>query len=110
MNLFQCDLEDTEKKDGHISLRILLRFEVNSRERQGLGNIVSLQDNMNRQLNCMISRNSDTPQVLSEELVQHGFIHTNDSCAIQEMLDAAFLKYSDQLAGALNLPADVLVQ
>ena len=39
---------------------------------------------MNRQLNCMISRNSDTPQVLSEELVQHGFIHTNDSCAIQE--------------------------
>ena len=28
MNLFQCDLEDTEKKDGHISLRILLRFEV----------------------------------------------------------------------------------
>jgi len=90
----QCDLEDTEKKDGHISLRILLRFE----------------DNMNRQLNCMISRNSDTPQVLSEELVQHGFIHTNDSCAIQEMLDAAFLKYSDQSAGALNLPADVLVQ
>ena len=24
----QCDLEDTEKKDGHLSLRILLRFEV----------------------------------------------------------------------------------
>ena len=24
----KCDLEDTEKKDGHISLRILLRFEV----------------------------------------------------------------------------------
>ena len=65
---------------------------------------------MNRQLNCMISRNSDTPQVLSEELVLHGFIHTNDSCAIQEMLDAAFLKYSDQSAGALSLPADVLVQ
>ena len=30
MSLCQCDLEDTEKKDGHISLRILLRFEVES--------------------------------------------------------------------------------
>ena len=41
---------------------------------------------MNRQLNCMISRSGDSPQVLAEELVQHGFIHTMDSCAIQVTL------------------------
>ena len=38
---------------------------------------------MNRQLNCMISRSDDTPQLLAEELVLHGFIHYMDSCAIQ---------------------------
>ena len=38
---------------------------------------------MNRQLNCMISRSDDSPQLLAEELVLHGFIHYMDSCAIQ---------------------------
>jgi len=60
----QCDLsKESDKKDGQLSLRILLRFT----------------DNMNRQLNCMISRSDDTPQLLAEELVLHGFIHYMDS-------------------------------
>ena len=42
-----------------------------------------VQDNMNRQLNCFIARPTDTPLLLAEELVQHGFIHTMDSSLIQ---------------------------
>ena len=38
---------------------------------------------MNRQLNCFIARPTDTPLLLAEELVQHGFIHTMDSSLIQ---------------------------
>ena len=41
------------------------------------------QDNMNRQLNCMVSRAGDTAGTLAEELVLHGFIHTLDSSLIQ---------------------------
>ena len=43
----------------------------------------ALQDNMNRQLNCMISRSGDSAGTLAEELVLHGFIHTLDSSLIQ---------------------------
>ena len=71
----QCDLEESDKNKGQLSLRILLRFE----------------DNMNRQLNCMISRSGDSPQLLAEELVQHGFIHTMDSCAIQVTVNIILL-------------------
>jgi len=88
----QCDLEESDKKEGQLSLRILLRFE----------------DNMNRQLNCMISRVSDSAQLLAEELVMHGFIHTMDSLAIQQMLDATFLKYESN--GTMQLPPEVIVQ
>ncbi len=41
------------------------------------------KDNMNRQLNCMISRSGDSAGTLAEELVLHGFIHTLDSSLIQ---------------------------
>ena len=43
----------------------------------------TFQDNMNRQLNCMISRSGDSAGTLAEELVLHGFIHTLDSSLIQ---------------------------
>ena len=36
ISYFQCDLEDTERKDGQLSLRILLRFEVNPDETLGM--------------------------------------------------------------------------
>ena len=45
--------------------------------------IYTFQDNMNRQLNCMISRSGDSAGTLAEELVLHGFIHTADSSLIQ---------------------------
>jgi len=88
----QCDLEESDKKEGQLSLRILLRFD----------------DNMNRQLNCMISRDSDSAQLLAEELVLHGFIHTMDSLAIQQMLETTFHKYESN--GTMQLPAEVIVQ
>ena len=34
----------------------------------------TFQHNMNRQLNCMISRSGDSAGTLAEELVLHGFI------------------------------------
>eukprot|EP00092_Neocalanus_flemingeri_P011107 GFUD01011960.1.p1 GENE.GFUD01011960.1~~GFUD01011960.1.p1 ORF type:complete len:551 (-),score=163.23 GFUD01011960.1:55-1707(-) len=87
----QCSLGEADKKDGQLSLRILLRFE----------------DNMNRQLSCVIASNSDSPFKLAEELVQHGFIHPLDSGAIQEMLQAAIMKYGS--CGLMELPGQILV-
>ena len=55
---------------------------------------VMLQDKMNRQLSCLIDNQVDSPVKLADELVQHGFIHQNDTGAIQEMLEAAITKYS----------------
>jgi len=81
----QCSIQPQEKKEkeksaeaGQLSLRILLRFE----------------DKMNRQLSCLIDNQVDSPVKLADELVQHGFIHQNDTGAIQEMLEAAITKYS----------------
>jgi len=89
----QCDLAESENKEtGQLRLQILLRFE----------------DNMNRQLNCMISRSGDSAGTLAEELVLHGFIHTADSSLIQEMLDAAFIKYESNTA--MQMGQEVMVQ
>jgi len=79
----QCSIQEfSDRKEkpgeGQLSLRILLRFE----------------DKMNRQLSCLIDNQVDSPIKLAEELVQHGFIHSLDSGAIQEMLDAAITKYN----------------
>ena len=38
---------------------------------------------MNRQLSCLIDNQVDSPVKLADELVQHGFIHQNDTGAIQ---------------------------
>jgi len=89
-------LTDKEKKSvdqsvGQLSLRILLRME----------------DNMNRQLSCLIAPDTDTPVNLAAELVQHGFIHPLDVSAIQEMLQAAILKY--QREGPIPVPLPVTV-
>jgi len=90
----QCSLQPRQvTNQGHsntqaveLSLRILLRME----------------DNMNRQLSCLIARETDTPVKLAVELVQHGFIHHLDSGAIQEMLEAAILKFEKE--GPLSVP------
>ena len=57
----QCSIQPSEgkKESGQLSLRILLRME----------------DNMNRQLSCLIARGGDSALNLAAELVQHGFIH-----------------------------------
>jgi len=88
----QCSLEAADKKDIQLSLRILIRFE----------------DNMNRQLSCTIASSADTPVNLAQELVQHGFIHPLDSGAIQEMLQAAIMKYES--SGPMELQGQVMVQ
>jgi len=91
----QCSIQPQEKKEkeksgetGQLSLRILLRFE----------------DKMNRQLSCLIDNQVDSPVKLADELVQHGFIHQNDTGAIQEMLEAAITKYSTCDPGTEHLP------
>lgn len=75
----QCSIQPSEgkKESGQLSLRILLRME----------------DNMNRQLSCLIARGGDSALNLAAELVQHGFIHPQDSHAIIQMLAAALVKY-----------------
>jgi len=91
----QCSIQPQEKKEkeksgetGQLSLRILLRFE----------------DKMNRQLSCLIDNQVDSPVKLADELVQHGFIHQNDTGAIQEMLEAAITKYSTCDPNTEHLP------
>jgi len=92
----QCSLQPGgEKERGQLSLRILLRME----------------DNMNRQLSCFLSTEDD-PVRLAGELVQHGFIHPQDTTSIQEMLAGALLKYEKEgptpaspAPGAQPLPA-----
>jgi len=81
----------TQHSHQELSLRILLRME----------------DNMNRQLSCLIVPETDTTVKLAAELVQHGFIHHQDSGAIQEMLQAAILKYEKE--GPLPLPSPTTV-
>merc|ERR1712059_104876 len=93
----QCSIQPREEKkvvekvlqDHQLSLRILLRME----------------DNMNRQLSCLIAPDSDTPVNLAAELVQHGFIHPMDITSIQEMLRAAILKYERE--GPIPVPTPV---
>jgi len=82
----QCTIQPKPKegKDrggdtSQLSLTILLRME----------------DNMNRQLSCLI-HNTDTPDGLSHELVQHGFIHQDDCNSIVDMLAAAIAKYEKE--------------
>ena len=79
----QCDIQRRGEGDKglseHLQLRILLRME----------------DNMNRQLSCSISQEED-PVRLADELVQHGFIHPVDHCAIKEMLLGALAKYAEE--------------
>merc|ERR1712240_437907 len=91
----QCSIQPQEKKEkeksgeaGQLSLRILLRFE----------------DKMNRQLSCLIDNQMDSPVKLADGLVQHGFIHQNDTGAIQEMLEAAITKYSTCDPNTEHLP------
>jgi nuclear receptor-binding protein len=78
----QCSVQaNQDKKDlNNLGLRILLRME----------------DNMNRQLYCTIVRGVDTAPGLAAELVQHGFIHAQDSEAIVEMLAKAIVKYDQE--------------
>jgi len=93
----QCSIQPREEKkvvekvlqDHQLSLRILLRME----------------DNMNRQLSCLIAPDTDTPVNLAAELVQHGFIHPMDIHSIQEMLRAAILKYESE--GPIPVPTPV---
>ena len=83
INNMQCSLgplrEGEKGMTGQLQLRILLRME----------------DNMNRQLSCSISQEED-PVRLADELVQHGFIHPVDHCAIKEMLLGALAKYAEE--------------
>ena len=83
INNMQCSLgplrEGEKGVTGQLQLRILLRME----------------DNMNRQLSCSISQEED-PGRLADELVQHGFIHPVDHCAIKEMLLGALAKYAEE--------------
>jgi nuclear receptor-binding protein len=83
VNTMQCDIQRLGEGDkglsGQLQLRILLRME----------------DNMNRQLSCSISQEED-PVRLADELVQHGFIHPVDHCAIKEMLLGALAKYAEE--------------
>ena len=83
INNMQCSLgplrEGEKGVTGQLQLRILLRME----------------DNMNRQLSCSISQEED-PVRLADELVQHGFIHPVDHCAIKEMLLGALAKYAEE--------------
>jgi len=80
----QCSLTspvgDKTKEQTELSLRILLRME----------------DNMNRQLSCNISKEKDSAIGLAAELVQHGFIHEDDSQAIVEMLAKALIKFQQE--------------
>jgi len=73
-------LDKVAKDKNELSLRILLRME----------------DNMNRQLSCAISKEKDSAVALAAELVQHGFIHEEDSQAIVEMLAKALIKYESE--------------
>jgi len=77
----QCSLTSPVQSDksNELSLRILLRME----------------DNMNRQLCCNIQKEKDSAVGLAAELVQHGFIHEDDSQAIVEMLAKALIKYEN---------------
>ena len=85
INNMQCSLAPMREGEkgviGLLQLRILLRME----------------DNMNRQLSCSISQEED-PVRLADELVQHGFIHPVDHCAIKEMLLGALAKYAEEEA------------
>jgi len=84
INNMQCSLGPLREGEKGVTgqllqLRILLRME----------------DNMNRQLSCSISQEED-PVRLADELVQHGFIHPVDHCAIKEMLLGALAKYAEE--------------
>jgi len=74
----QCTIQPKDGKgSAQLSLTILLRME----------------DNMNRQLSCLLNPGDDGYS-LSHELVQHGFIHQEDSESINEMLTGAIEKYA----------------
>lgn len=51
-----------------------------------------MDDRMNRQLTCEIT-DSDSPLVLAEELVFHGFIHQEDSMDVARLIEQTLHRF-----------------
>lgn len=89
-----CSLEPQE-----IENRRILKMQCTIQPKDGKGSpqlsltiLLRMEDNMNRQLSCLLNPGDDGYS-LSHELVQHGFIHQEDTESINEMLTGAIEKY-----------------
>jgi len=89
--------EDDSSDEHYIETRrvVLVAAEVKSAESGNgcnLTMLLKMEDKMYRQLNADISDN-DTPELLANELVHHGFIHQEDCLEVMNAIAAALIRF-----------------